>query len=66
LLQVRRARKEDEGKTMMQLKRAGRDRSKSAGRPAGMQAIDPMLYQQICQAVQELARPGRRSAAHTA
>lgn len=51
---------------MMQLKRSGRERSKGSGRPAGMQAIDPALYQQICQAVQELARPGRPAATHTA
>jgi hypothetical protein len=29
----------------------------SMGRPAGMQAIDPALYQQIRQAVRELSHP---------
>jgi cobalamin biosynthesis protein CbiD len=29
----------------------------SRGRPAGMQAIDPALYQQIRQAVKELSQP---------
>jgi len=29
----------------------------STGRPAGMQAIDPALYQQIRQAVKELSQP---------
>ena len=31
--------------------------SKGSGRPAGMQAINPALYQQIQQAVRELSQP---------
>lgn len=31
--------------------------AESTGRPAGMQAIDPALYQQIRQAVRELSQP---------
>lgn len=49
----------------MQLKHSGMTRPKGAvsTRPAGMQAIDLAMYQQIRQAVQELARPPRRRAA---
>jgi hypothetical protein len=32
-------------------------RAEPTGRPAGMQAIDPALYQQIRQAVRELSQP---------